>query len=93
MLLLLLLQTLLLNQPKVQEQDDGSVVVVVHALIAMPNIVRPGGTLPSCRSAAPEYWLKLKRPQAIADVSAVASGTVNYDSASWQACLELCAST
>lgn len=60
-------EALLLNQPRVQEQPDGSVVVAVHALIALPNVVRPGAKLPSCRPAAPEYWLKLKRPQAIAD--------------------------
>jgi hypothetical protein len=35
-------QALLLNQPRVQEQPDGSVVVAVHALIALPNVVRPG---------------------------------------------------
>eukprot|EP00775_Hariotina_reticulata_P006829 gene6829-7046_t len=60
-------ETLLLNQPRVREQPDGSVVVVVHALLALPNVVRPGSPLPSCQPAAPEYWLKLKRPQAIAD--------------------------
>ena len=35
-------QALLLNQPRVQEQPDGSVVVAVHALVALPNVVRPG---------------------------------------------------
>jgi hypothetical protein len=35
-------QALLLNQPRVVEQADGSVVVAVHALIALPNVVRRG---------------------------------------------------
>jgi hypothetical protein len=45
---LLLLQALLLNQPRVQEQPDGSVVVAVHALLALPNVVRPGESQQSC---------------------------------------------
>lgn len=46
LLLCPMLQALLLNQPRVLEQPDGSVVVAVHALIALPNIVRPGEPLP-----------------------------------------------
>eukprot|EP00879_Flechtneria_rotunda_P016930 GHRR01017724.1.p1 GENE.GHRR01017724.1~~GHRR01017724.1.p1 ORF type:complete len:443 (+),score=162.76 GHRR01017724.1:567-1895(+) len=60
-------EALLFNQPRVTEQADGSVVVVVHALLAFSNLVRPGAKLPSCRPTAPEYWLKLKRPQAVAE--------------------------
>lgn len=62
-------QALLYNQPIVEEQEDGSVVVLVHALIALPNLVRPEeGRLLTAQPAAPEYWLKLKRPQAVAEV-------------------------
>jgi hypothetical protein len=41
-------QALLLNQPRVQEQPDGSVVVAVHALLALPNVVRPGAGVWRC---------------------------------------------
>jgi hypothetical protein len=66
------LQALLYNQPVISEQDDGSVVVLVHALVAPPNLVRPAteGALLTSRASSPEYWLKLKRPQAIAEVCA-----------------------
>ncbi|KAF6258194.1 hypothetical protein COO60DRAFT_1693439 [Scenedesmus sp. NREL 46B-D3] len=60
---------LLYNQPVISEQEDGSVVVLVHALVAPPNLVRPSteGALLTSRASSPEYWLKLKRPQAIAE--------------------------
>ncbi|WIA40550.1 hypothetical protein OEZ86_013893 [Tetradesmus obliquus] len=62
-------EALLFNQPVISEQDDGSVVVLVHALVAPPNVVRPAteGALLTSRASSPEYWLKLKRPQAIAE--------------------------
>eukprot|EP00882_Tetradesmus_deserticola_P009822 GHRQ01010379.1.p1 GENE.GHRQ01010379.1~~GHRQ01010379.1.p1 ORF type:complete len:506 (+),score=131.29 GHRQ01010379.1:324-1841(+) len=62
-------EALLYNQPIIAEQEDGSVVVLVHALVAPPNLVRPSAdrALLTSRASAPEYWLKLKRPQAIAE--------------------------
>jgi hypothetical protein len=77
--LLCLLQALLYNQPVISEQDDGSVVVLVHALVAPLNVLRPAteGALLTSRAASPEYWLKLKRPQAIAEVCCVLNVVCN----------------
>jgi hypothetical protein len=40
---------------------------VVHELLAFHSLITPGPA-PTLQPTAPEYWLKLKRPQAIAEV-------------------------
>jgi hypothetical protein len=75
LLLCPILQALLLNQPRVLEQPDGSVVVAVHALIALPNVVRPGESPCHC-SWADEMMQMLSRAAAAAAAAAWQCGNI-----------------
>lgn len=65
-------QALLYNQPLLAPQPDGTLVLQIHVLLRWRS-QHAAGHAAALQAAAPEYWLKLKRPQAVAEASAVGS--------------------
>jgi hypothetical protein len=64
-------QALLYSQPRIVAEPGGSLLLIAHVLLswrAASAAACGGGHGAALRPAAPEYWLKLKRPQAVAEV-------------------------
>jgi hypothetical protein len=62
------LQGFLYNQPLLQAEADGHLVVLVHVRLHYNSCDKDLPGLITLKPVAPQYWLKLKRPQAIAEV-------------------------
>ena len=66
------MQGFLYNQPLLQVEPDGHLVVLVHVRLHYNSCDKDIQGLITLKPVAPEYWMKLKRPQAIAEVRGLA---------------------
>ncbi|KIZ02968.1 Protein PRY1 [Monoraphidium neglectum] len=64
-------EALIYNQPLIELQEDDALVLLVHVYLHWRadrfDPGSPDAHLAALQAAAPEYWLKLKRPQAVAE--------------------------